>query len=94
MATDDGLILREGARMEKDISIGIHVSEDETSTTVRAVLDLRGDHFEAVGSARRNPLDPPAPAIGEELAIARALGTLQIDVMEAAQAKIEQMPRV
>lgn len=74
--------------MEKDVTIDIHVTEDDTTTQVRAVLDLRGDHFEATGSARRNPIDEPAPLIGEELAIARALGMLQAEVMEAAQDKI------
>lgn len=76
--------------MEKDIELSIHLSEDDTSTIATAVLDLRGDHFEAVGRARRNPADPPKPVIGEELAIARALGELQEQMMEAAQEKIER----
>ena len=59
--------------MEKDVTIDIHVIEDDTTTSVKAVLDLRGDHFEAIGTARRNPIDEPAPLIGEELAIARML---------------------
>ena len=50
--------------MEKDITINIHISEDETNTAVHTVLDLRGDHFEAVGRARRNPEDKPMPLIG------------------------------
>jgi len=74
--------------MEKDITIDIHLEEDETNTTARAVLNIRGDHFEAEGSARRTPADPPKPEIGEELAIARALGVLQAEVMDAAQEKI------
>ncbi|MFQ5523255.1 MAG: dsRBD fold-containing protein [Acidimicrobiia bacterium] len=76
--------------MEKDITIDIHVEEDDTNTIATAVLNLRGDHFEAVGTARRNPIDPPKPEIGEELAIARALGVLQAEVMEAAQDKINR----
>lgn len=74
--------------MERDVTIAVHITEDDTDTTVRLVLDLRGDHFEAVGTARRNPVDRPMPEIGEELALARALGTLQADVMQAAQDKI------
>ena len=58
--------------MEKDITLDLHVVEDETETKVTAVLDLRGDHFEAEGSARRNPVDPPVPVIGEELEARRA----------------------
>lgn len=77
--------------MEKDVTIDIHVIEDDTTTSVKAVLDLRGDHFEAAGSARRNPTDEPAPLIGEELAVARMLGMLQAEVMEAAQDKISAL---
>lgn len=76
--------------MEKEIKIDIHVEEDERETRVTAQLDIRGDHFEATGTARRNPDDPPMPTIGEELAIARALGVLQAEVMEAAQTKISK----
>ena len=43
---------------EQDVTLSIHISEDETSTVATTVLDLRGDHFEATGSARRNPVDP------------------------------------
>ncbi len=76
--------------MERDITLSIHVTEDDTDTVATTVLDLRGDHFEAEGSARRNPADPPTPVIGEELAIARALAKLQHQIMEAARAKIEE----
>jgi hypothetical protein len=74
----------------QDVVLSIHITEDESETVASATLDLRGDHFEAVGRARRNPIDPPRPLIGEELAIARALGKLQHQVTEAAQDKIEQ----
>ncbi len=80
--------------MEKDITISIHVTEDDTDTSATTVLDLRGDHFEATGSARRNPIDPPMPLVGEELAIARALGRLQDQILEAARKKIEEFPLV
>ena len=75
--------------MEKDITLDLHISEDDSNTLAFATLDLRGDHFEAVGRARRNPIDPPMPVIGEELAIARALQQLTGQVMEAAQEKVE-----
>lgn len=76
--------------MEKDVTLAIHIEEDETTTTARAVLDLRGDHFEATGRARRNPADPVKPVIGEELAIARALRKLESQITEAAEDKIER----
>ena len=78
--------------MEKDITLSIHVSEDDTDTIATTTLHLRGDHFETKGSARRNPADPPMPLVGEELAIARALGRLQDQIMEAARKKIEDFP--
>lgn len=76
--------------MERDITISVHLVEDPSETNVKLVLDLRGDHFEAIGKARRNPVDPPLPAIGEELAIARALANLQEAIMETALDKVEK----
>lgn len=76
--------------MEKDVVLNLHLSEDDVETTAFATLDLRGDHFEGLGKARRNPTDPPMPVVGEELAIARALHGLTGQVMQAAQSKIEE----
>ncbi len=75
--------------MEKDVILNLHLSEDETDTMAFATLTLRGDHFEAIGKARRNPIDPPMPVVGEELAISRALNELAAKVTEAAGQKIE-----
>jgi hypothetical protein len=75
---------------EKDVALSIHIVEDENETVATAVLDLRGDHFEAVGKARRNPIDPSKPVIGEELAIARALRKLEDAITTAAEDKIEE----
>lgn len=77
-------------REEKDIVLSIHMTEDEVDTVAVADLDLRGEHFEATGRARRNPADPQRPIIGEELAIARALARLEHDLMQAAQDKIDR----
>ena len=76
--------------MEKELSLELHIAEDDTETVAHAVLNLRGDHFEAMGRARRKPVDPPMPVIGEELAIARSLQDLALQVMEAAQDRIER----
>ena len=76
--------------MERDVTLRLHLEEDEDHTMVHAVLDLRGDHFESIGRARRKPGDPSMPVIGEELAIARALQDLTGQVMEAAQSKIHE----
>ena len=76
--------------MQQTIHVDVRIDEDDTNTLVFAELDLRGDHFEALGRARRNPHDKPMPVVGEELATARALGNLALQVMEAAQEKIER----
>jgi len=73
----------------KDITIDIHLEEDERTTRARIALDLAGEGFAAEGTARRNPADAPAPVIGEELAVARALADLHHQVMEAAHRKLE-----
>jgi hypothetical protein len=75
---------------ERDVTLGIHLSEDDTTTVATATLDLRGDHFEASGRAKRNPVDPVRPLIGEELAIARALRSLESQITDAAEDKIER----
>ena len=80
--------------MHKHISIEIGIDEDDTTTLVHAVLDLRGDHFDATGRAKRNPSDPSVPVIGEELALARALGSLEDQIIDAAYAKIDGMSTV
>jgi len=77
--------------MHKHISIEIGIDEDDTTTLVHAVLDLRGDHFDATGRAKRNPADPSIPLIGEELALARALGSLEEQIIDAAYEKIDGM---
>ena len=76
--------------MQQTIAIDISIDEDESDTLVHAVLNLSGDHFEATGRARRNPHDKPMPVVGEELATARALSSLALQVMESAQHKIER----
>jgi len=75
---------------EKDVTLSIHLVEDETETKATAILDLRGEHFEATGRSRRNPVDPSKPVIGEELAIARALRKLEEQITESAEEKIDQ----
>lgn len=74
--------------MEKDVTLSIHLTEDDTDTIATATLDLRGEQFETTGKASRNPEDPPRPVIGEELAIARALSELQTRLVERAWLKI------
>ena len=80
--------------MHKHISIEIGIDEDDTVTLVHAVLDLRGDHFTATGRARRNPIDTNIPVIGEELALARALGSLEDQIIDAAYERIDGLSSI
>ncbi|MCL1600930.1 MAG: DUF1876 domain-containing protein [Actinomycetia bacterium] len=80
--------------MHKHISIEIGIDEDDTVTLVHAVLDLRGDHFTATGRARRNPIDSNVPLIGEELALARALGSLEDQIIDAAYERIDGLATI
>ncbi len=80
--------------MHKHITIEIEIDEEEATTLVHAVLDLRGDHFDATGRAKRNPTDPSVPVIGEELALARALSSLEDQIIDAAYEKIDGLKPV
>ncbi len=73
-----------------DVVLSIHLVEDEIETVAIAQLDLREDHFEASGRARRNPVDPANPVIGDELAIARALAQLETQINDSVQDKIDR----
>jgi hypothetical protein len=80
--------------MHKHITIEIGIDEDDTTTLVHAVLDIRGEHFNATGRAKRNPTDPNVPVIGEELALARALSSLENQIIDAAYARIDGLKPV
>ncbi len=46
-------------------------------------------HFDATGKAKRNPSDVNVPVVGEELALARALGSLEEQIVDRAYARID-----
>jgi len=48
--------------------------------------------LEAHGVARRNPVDPQVPVVGEELAIGRALAALATQLIEGADADLAHPP--
>lgn len=75
--------------MHKHINIEVGIDEDDSDTLVHVTLDLRGDHFDATGRARRNPSDRSVPLIGEELALARALGALEDKLVDRAYDRID-----
>ncbi|MFI9274568.1 dsRBD fold-containing protein [Kitasatospora sp. NPDC052896] len=60
----------------KEWALRLHLVEEGDLTTVDAVLDADGRHLETRAEAHRNPHDPPAAAIGDDLAVGRALVAL------------------
>jgi hypothetical protein len=72
------------------IDLFIDENSDERNTRAEARLQA-GDHTEmGSGMARRNPVDQENPAIGDELAAARALFDLAHHLLETAAYDIER----
>jgi hypothetical protein len=72
-------------------TVEIVFTEDDTTT--RADARLRGGPHDlnGWGRARRNPVDPDVPAIGEELAAARALSELVHNLLHQAADAVEAL---
>ena len=64
-------------------------SEDEDKTRADAILTAGSEVLEGWGRSRRNPDDPDVPAVGEEIAAARALSDLAHHLLERAAHRIE-----
>jgi hypothetical protein len=69
----------------------IHVSftENDERTRADARLEVGQEEWHGWGRARRNPIDPDIPAIGKELAAARALSDISHQLVDAAARRIE-----
>lgn len=70
-------------------SIEVFLTEDPDTTRADVVLELGDRVFRGWGRARRNPVDPDVPRIGEELATARALSDLSHHLLHAAADAID-----
>jgi hypothetical protein len=70
-------------------TVSIQFSEDEDKTRADAILESRDVSLRGWGRARRNPTDPDLPAVGEEIAAARALYDLANHLMDQASHVIE-----
>ena len=71
-------------------TVEVLIDEDDEKTNAHAVLAVGGERYSGWGRARRNPVDPDVPKIGEELATARALSDLSHTLLDAAAGAIEQ----
>ncbi|MEH1130511.1 DUF1876 domain-containing protein [Micromonospora sp. CPCC 206061] len=73
------------------VEIVIDEHGDERLTRAEARLEVPDrSRLAGVGRARRNPVDPEVPKIGDELAVSRALADLSHQLLEVAAADIEQ----
>ncbi len=70
-------------------TIELSFVEDGDRTQADARMRTAGRDWHGWGRARRSPLDPDVPAIGEELAAARALSDLSHQLVGAAAGAIE-----
>lgn len=75
---------------EKKWSVTIDIDEHDGRTRAKARLHAEGKpELVGVGLARLNPTDTDIPAIGDELATARALADLAHQLIDATAADIE-----
>lgn len=70
-------------------TVEIVFNEDEDKTRADARLTGGPEVLQGWGRARRNPEDPDVPAVGEEVAAARALTDLAHHLLEQAAHRIE-----
>jgi hypothetical protein len=70
-------------------TIEISFTEDEDKTRADAVLAGAPVELHGWGRARRNPIDPDVPTLGEEIAAARALADLSHRLLDEAAHRIE-----
>ncbi|CDO11021.1 DUF1876 domain-containing protein [Mycolicibacterium cosmeticum] len=83
--------MNDSTRQDREWAIGVCVDEHDDHT--RATAWLVGDTRDLTGSgvARRNPVDRDVPAIGDELAVARALHDLAEKLLTATAGDIEDV---
>ncbi|MFN0028972.1 MAG: dsRBD fold-containing protein [Acidimicrobiales bacterium] len=65
-------------------TVQIDLEETEDQTEAKAILHLGAERIGGWGRARRNPIDPSMPRVGEELAVSRALSDLAHQLVERA----------
>jgi hypothetical protein len=78
-----------GAESDRVWTVVVVFTEEEDRTRADARMRAVRREWHGWGRARRNPLDPDVPMIGEELAAARALSDLSHQLVDAAAHAIE-----
>ncbi|WP_338890284.1 DUF1876 domain-containing protein [Rhodococcus sovatensis] len=73
-------------------SVEVTIDEHDNKTRAVARLRTRDDTcLTGVGHARKSPVDPNVPEIGDELATARALSDLAHRLLECCSKDLEQV---
>ena len=73
-------------------TVDIYVGEESGRTYAEAALnDDIGNHVLGTGRARLNPVDADVPAIGDEIAVGRALTDLGHRLLTTAAGDIESI---
>jgi hypothetical protein len=77
----------------KTWKVEVFISEQDSLTTARAVLDTGPGvkQVQGLGRSRRNPHDPDVPEIGDEVAVARALRELASALLDVAGEDIREV---
>ncbi|WP_181764352.1 DUF1876 domain-containing protein [Streptomyces albidus (ex Kaewkla and Franco 2022)] len=70
-------------------NVRIFISENEGTTTARAVLETATNTYTGRGMARCNPQDVDIPTIGDELAASRAMAELGRQLMRVADRDLQ-----
>ena len=78
-----------GGPERRSVTISVKLLEDRDHCEATATFATSMGEFTATGEAKRNPTDPVNPLIGEELAIARALGQLAARLEAEARQAID-----
>jgi hypothetical protein len=73
--------------------INLRFEEDGVRTVAVATLRAGERKLKARGSARRSPVDPDLPRVGEDLAASRALSRLAHELLSDAVARLEAVTR-
>ena len=76
-------------RNKKTWHLDAVVDEHEKRTRAKVRLSWHGNELVGVGLARLDPADEPVAAIGDELAIARALSDLSQQLLQLTVSDIE-----
>lgn len=72
-------------------TVHVYLFEEDGTTKARGVLDTGTSTLTGLGTARCNPEDVDIPAIGDELAAARAMHHIAAQLMRAADHDMQEV---